>query len=220
MSRTVTVLAGAVVALAAAPAIRAQAQSPAASAWYHVGNSLVDLSLAGLASGPVDRVWYAVDGGTLYAATSAGKTFETQDYEAWRESTASAPSDADLSASGTPLPEPGARLKGFNGQRSTLYAFGEFVYQSQNGGASWDNLTAYGARSIIGAGVRDLAISPRDPEEVTVATSAGVFRSLDSGKSWSGLNQGLPNLPAVRIWNLPAGERGAEIEIPGANVVE
>ncbi len=165
-------------------------------------------------------MWYAVDGGTLYATTSAGKTFETQDYEAWKESAATAPTDADLSTSGTSLPEPGARLKGFNGQRSTLYAFGEFVYQSQNGGASWDNLTAYGARSIIGAGVHDLAISPRDPEEVTAATSAGVFRSLDGGKSWSGLNQGLPNLPAVRIWNLPAGDRGAEIEIPGANVVE
>ena len=55
---------------------------------------------------------------------------------------------------------------------------------------------------------------------MTVATSAGVFRSMNGGKSWSGLNQGLPNLPAVRIWDLPAGDRGAEIELPGANVVE
>jgi uncharacterized protein (TIGR03437 family) len=225
MRRTATVLeqvatigaATMLLALAVVPAV--QAQSPA-SDWYHVGNSVVDLALAGLASGPVDRVWYSFDGGTLYATAFTGKTFETQDYETWKESPATAPAAADLSTSGTSLPEPGARLKGFNGQRSTMYAFGEFVYQSQNGGASWDNLTAYRAQSIVGAGVRDLAISPRDPEEVTVATSAGVFRSLDGGKSWSGLNQGLPNLPALRIWDLPAGDRGAEIELPGANVVE
>jgi uncharacterized protein (TIGR03437 family) len=197
----------------------AWAQAPASN-WYPVGNSLVDLSLAGLASGPVERVWYSFDGVTLYATTFSGKTFETHDFETWKASPASAAASADLSTSGTPLPEPGARLQGFNGQRSTMYAFGEFVYQSQNGGASWDNLTAFGSRSIIGGGVRDLTISPRDPEEVTAATSAGVFRSLDGGKSWSGLNQGLPNLPALRIWGLPAGDHGAQIELPGANVVE
>jgi uncharacterized protein (TIGR03437 family) len=194
-------------------------QAPA-SIWSPVGNSLVDLSLAGLASGPVGRVWYSSGGSTLYATTFTGRTFETQDFESWKASVATAPPVTGLSAAGTPLPEPGARLQGFNGQRSTMYAFGEFVYQSLNDGASWDNLTAYGARSIIGAGVRDLAISPRDPEEVTVSTSAGVFRSLNGGRSWSGLNQGLPNLPASRIRELPSGDRGAEIELPGAAVVE
>jgi uncharacterized protein (TIGR03437 family) len=226
MSRTATVLERFVsmrfVSIGCAVAILASAvlaQSPAVD-WYHVGNSVMDLSLAGLAGGPVDRVWYSFDGRTLYATTFSGKTFETQDFETWKASLAAAPPSADLSTSGTPLPEPGARLRGFNGQRSTMYAFGEFVYQSQNGGASWDNLTAYGAQSIIGGPASDLAISPRDPEEVTVATAAGVFRSLNSGKSWCGLNQGLPNLPAVRIRDLPAGDRGAEIELPSATVVE
>jgi uncharacterized protein (TIGR03437 family) len=221
MRSTATVLArivtGAIIGLTIAAA---WAQSPATK-WYPVGNSLVDLSLAGLASGPVERVWYSVDGSTLYATTSAGKTFETRDFETWKASEATAPPVSDLSASGTRLPEPGARLQGFNGQRATMYAFGEFVYQSQNDGASWENLTAYGSQSIIGAGgVRDLAISPRDPEEITAATSAGVFRSMNGGKSWSGLNQGLPNLTAERIWDLPAGDRGARIELPGAKVVE
>ena len=100
---------------------------------------------------------------------------------------------------------PARRLKGFNGQRSTMYAFGAFVYQSQNGGASWDNVTGYQGRSIIGDGVRDLAVSPRDPDEVTASTSAGVFRSLDGGKSWSGLNEGLPNLPARALVGLALG---------------
>jgi uncharacterized protein (TIGR03437 family) len=230
MSRAATVLdrfapgaiaSGTILALAftAAATSVAWAQSPAPT-WYPVGNSLVDFSLAGLASGPVDRVWYSTDGGTLYATTFSGKTFETQDFETWKESTATAPPAADLSTLGTPLPEPGARLRGFNQERSTLYAFGAFVHQSQNGGASWDNLTGFRARSIIGGGVRDLAVSPRDPEELTAATSAGVFRSLDGGRSWGGLNQSLPNLPALRIRDLPSGGRGTQIEIPGANIVE
>lgn len=218
MSRLATVLSHTVsvgVLLTASGAAWAQA----APDWYHVGNSLEDLSLAGLATGPVDRVWYSADGATLYASAS-GKTFETNDFDRWVASQAEAPPAVDLSTEGTALPEPGARLKGFNGQRSTIYAFGAFVYQSQNGGSSWDNLTAYQGRSIIGDGVRDLAVSPRDPNEVTASTSAGVFRSLDGGKSWCGLNEGLPNLPAVRLWALPAGDRGAEIEVPGNLALE
>ncbi len=188
--------------------------------WYHLGNSAVDLSLAGLATGAVDRVWYSPEGATLYAAAS-GKTFETSDFEKWKTSQAAAPTAVDLSADGTRLPEAGARLKGFNGQRSTMYAFGAFVYQSQNGGTTWDNVTGFQGRSIIGdGGVRDLAVSPRDPNEVTASTSAGVFRSLDGGKSWSGLNEGLPNLPALRLWAVPFGDRGAQIEVPGNLALE
>jgi hypothetical protein len=47
-----------------------------------------------------------------------------------------------------------------------------------------------------------------------VAGSAGVFRSLDAGRSWSSLNESLPNLPAARIRSLPEGSQGARIELP------
>jgi uncharacterized protein (TIGR03437 family) len=230
MSRPATVLAHSVTAvlLLVAPAT-AWAQQPAAGSapgltlpvpdWYHLGNSAVDLSLAGLATGAIDRVWYSPEGSTLYVSAS-GKAFESNDFEAWKASPTVAPATADLSADGTRLPEAGARLKGFNGQRSTMYAFGAFVYQSQNGGLSWDNVTGFQGRSIIGNGVRDLAVSPRDPSEVTVSTSAGVFRSLDGGKTWSGLNEGLPNLPALRLWAEPSGDRGAQIEVPGNLALE
>src|SRR5271163_77116 len=78
MSRSATVLARvvsvtgriAILALAATAAVQAQS---AVSAWDPIGNSLVDFSLAGLAGGPVDRVWYSPDGGTLYATTFSGK---------------------------------------------------------------------------------------------------------------------------------------------------
>lgn len=219
MSRPATVLThSAAVVLLVLGAASGWAQS--STDWYHAGNSLVDLSLAGLASGPVDRVWYSPDGGTLYALTSSGKTFETSDFESWKPSQAAAPAPAGLAADGTILPEQNARLRGFNGQRSTMYAFGAFVYRSQDGGSNWDNLTEFRSHSIIGAGVRDLAVSPRDPQEVTAASGDGVFRTLDGGKSWSGMNESLPNLPALRLWAVPSGDRGAQIEIPGSRAVE
>jgi uncharacterized protein (TIGR03437 family) len=181
--------------------------------WYHIGNSLLNLSLADLATGPVKRVWYSPDGGTLYANTTLGKTYETSDFETWKAS-AAVPSNPQDSPTGVRLPEPGAQVRG-------QYAFGRFVYRSQSLGASWDNLTAFRSRSIIGNPL-DLASSPRDSEEVAVASSAGIFRSLDGGKSWSGLNEGLPNFPGpgARLRSLPSGVSGVQLELQGGGIVE
>ena len=180
---------------------------------YHVGNSLVNLSLADLSTGPVSRVWYSADGGTLYATTASGKTFETKDFETWQASAAVAGNPPDPPPGVRP-PEPGAQIRG-------QYAFGSFVYRSENLGASWDNLTAWRSRSIIGKPF-DLAVSPRDAQEITVASSGGVYRSLDAGKSWNGLNQGLPNFPGAgaRLRGLPSGVRGVQLELDAGRVVE
>src|SRR5438876_3042920 len=45
--------------------------------WRHVGNSAIELGLAGLASGPVERVWFNPDGAKLMIRTGSGKAFET-----------------------------------------------------------------------------------------------------------------------------------------------
>ena len=55
------------------------------------------------------------------------------------------------------------------------------------------------------------AASPRDPDEVTVAASSGVWRSVDGGLSWTGLNEFLPNLPAGHLLALPSGTRGVRL---------
>jgi uncharacterized protein (TIGR03437 family) len=68
--------------------------------------------------------------------------------------------------------------------------------------------------------IRDLAASPVNPEEIALATDLGVFRSADSGKSWTSLNDGLPNLPVKRLLNLPAGDEGVRIELAGNLAVE
>jgi uncharacterized protein (TIGR03437 family) len=199
---------------------QAPADRNASADWYHAGNQLLDLALADLATGPVDRVWYSSDGSTLYVVTSSGKTFETSDFETWRASTAVAPPATDAIAGRSPAPESGSHLRVGTSQPTALYAFNKFVYASKDSGANWENLTAYRTQSLIGEGLRDLAVSPRDSEEVAVAGSAGVFRSLDGGKSWSGMNQGLPNLPAARIRSVPSEERGVQLELPGAAMIE
>jgi uncharacterized protein (TIGR03437 family) len=188
--------------------------------WRRIGNSLIDRSLAGLATGPVDRVWYSADGSQLLVRTSSGRTFATSDFETWLEATAPAgPVPVTRSGAAT-LPESGALVRTGRANSARLYSFAKFVYKSENNGASWDNLTSYRNDSMVGAGLRDLAVSPLNEEEAVVAGASGVFRTVDGGKSWSGLNQGLPNLPAARFLSLPSGEQGARLALRDSSAVE
>src|SRR5215831_772066 len=93
--------------------------------WHHIGNSLMDLSLAGLASGPVNRVWYSPDGSALFAATSSGRVFQTNDFDTWQalpDGTAPPPR-AESGALSRRLPELGASVRNAIGQGSAWYAF-------------------------------------------------------------------------------------------------
>ncbi len=199
-------------------AVSAVAQTPD---WRPVGNAAIDLELAGLATGPVDRVWYSPAGDQLWIRASSGKIFETSDFDRWTavppENVVVPPAPGGRSIG---FPENGAQIRNPVDPSPRVYAFGQFVYRSDNSGKNWDNLTAFHGMSILGDGLHDLAISPSNEDEIVVAGTAGVFRSLDGGQSWSGLNESLPNLPAVRIQSLPQGPQGAEIELPGAMVVE
>jgi uncharacterized protein (TIGR03437 family) len=181
--------------------------------WRRVGNAAIDRSLAGLATGPVDRVWYTQTG-SLAIRTVSGRVFETADNETWRASTAVPVEPAPGLVS--KLPEPGATAR--NASRAA-YAIGRFAYRSVNNGASWDNLTAFRGASLVGD-PRDLAISPSNDDEIVIAGSDGVFRSMDGGKSWSSLNQTLPNLTAARLLAVPSGDRGVRLALSDGNVVE
>src|SRR5215471_9650558 len=108
--------------------------------WVRLGNSAIDLSLAGLATGPVSRVWYSGAGDSVFIQTQSGKVFESKDFETWKPSTAAAP-DAGNASIGR-APEAGAKLRLAAGQSGAAYGFGQFVYRSADGGATWDNLTA------------------------------------------------------------------------------
>ena len=189
--------------------------------WRRIGNSAVELALASPASGPADRVWFAGDGSLLYVRTRSGKVFQTSDFENWRPGSASPPpAERDAAVSSSSLP-PGARAVPANRSSSLrLYAYAGQVYRSDDGGLSWANLTAYQRESIIGNGMTDLAVSPRDADEVVVSNEFGVWRSLDGGVSWAGLNDALPNLPARRFLGLPQGSRGVRVIAEDLGVIE
>lgn len=203
----------------------AQGQNP--PSWRHIGNSVIDRSVAGPASGPVDRVSYSPDGSSLLVRTESGRLFKTSDFETWTPAPGTgngAGSDTNnptaASANALRLPESAALVRTPSQTSPRLYAFGQYAYRSDDGGASWENLTQFRSSSIVGDGLRDLAVSPANEAEITVGTDAGVFRSLDGGKSWSSLNQGLPNLPAMRLLSLPSGDHGVRLALADATVVE
>lgn len=189
--------------------------------WRKIGGTSVDLMLASPATGPVAAVWYGAGGMRLYARTVSGRVFETLDFENWTLSASSPEPPAQPEApEAERRPEPAAALYTFASAPGRIYAGGTQVYRSEDGGRSWANLTAYRNESVIGSGVRSLAVSPIDPDQMVVANDYGVWRSVDGGLSWCGANQFLPNLRATRILATPRGLAGARIFVPGLGVLE
>ncbi len=193
----------------------ADAQQPE---WRRIGNSAIDLQLAGVTTGAVSRLWYSADGTRLFTRTSAGQTYETSDFETWKP--ASLPLAAlapNLDGSAFRVPEAGATVRLADSRR--YYAAGKFVWRSEDGGRSWANVTGYKNQSILGEGHNDIVVSPGNIDEIVVGGSTGVWRSLDGGKSWSDLNGTLPNLSVRKLVAPPAGTRGLRIMAEAAGQV-
>ncbi len=178
--------------------------------WRRIGNTSIDLALPSTASGSVLQAAYSSDGSALFVRTASGTVFETRDFETWKPSGPRFPAKAARALSGN-LPEAGASADRASATRS--YAMGRFIYRSDDGGATWTNVTGYRNQSILGEGMTDMAVSPRDPDEITVTNQYGVWRTLDGGATWSGLNQGLPNFPGARIFAVPGGLRSARVGV-------
>jgi uncharacterized protein (TIGR03437 family) len=187
--------------------------------WRKVGSSAVELLLASPATGPVENVWFSGDGGVLYARTRSGKVFETADYEIWQPSS-SAVEPATLVPVPTVsrIPEPGSRVVG--GSFGRIYALGRQLFRSDDGGRSWENLSAFKTDSVIGFQQHSVAISPASLDQIVVANDFGVWRSMDGGLSWVGLNQFLPNLSVRRILAAPTGTAGTRVIIDGMGPME
>ena len=174
------------------PAVRRRCRGQAASNpdWRHIGNIS---SRSGIGrSGhrvPVKRVWYGSGRHDFVQTASAGRVLsDGGSGELAGEQCAGASRRSDIVVRS--LPEP-ARRPALARQTGRVYAFGEYVYRSDDGGAHWENVTSYRGDSIIGGGLADLAIAPGNSDEIVTAGAAGVFRSVDGGRSWSGLNEGL-----------------------------
>jgi uncharacterized protein (TIGR03437 family) len=178
--------------------------------WRRVGPTNLELGLASPAGGPVDRVWFSADGARLFARLGSGGIFVTDDFENWVTA-------VDVEVPTPPpalpvrLPEPKSRVAEVALQRSRMYAAGQYAYRSDDGGSSWTNLTAVRAQSILGERLLDVTVSPRNADDVVVAGFSGVWRSLDGGVTWTGLNDKLPNLPVKRL--IPPLDSDAAVHI-------
>jgi uncharacterized protein (TIGR03437 family) len=148
--------------------------------------------------------------------------FETRDFDSWlpAQGATEPPEEAAFPAAERLPSDAGSRPVRIREAASRLYAFGPHFYRSDDGGRHWLNLTRFRGESIIGGGMRDVAVSPLNPDEVAVANDVGVWRSLDGGDSWSGLNYGLPNLPIRRLLATPAGSVGLTALLDSLGTVE
>ena len=189
--------------------------------WRRVGNSAVELALASPASGPVERVWFSEDGSRLFLRVASGRVLETADFEHWLPGRATPPPRAEEGAPAITglAAEPVRGLRAPAGS-ARLYAYGNQLHRSDDGGLTWTDQTAHNGKSVLGAPITDLAVSARDPEEIVAANAFGVWRSLDGGASWTGLNESLPNLPAQRLSALPLGASGVRAVVQGLGVIE
>jgi uncharacterized protein (TIGR03437 family) len=191
-----------------------------ATDWRKVGGSAVDLALAAPATGPVESVWFSPGGSALLARTQSGKIFQTADYETWTLAQAPSEPPALVPAAAARIPDSGARVVFAPGNRARIYALGRQLFRSDDGGRTWENLTAYRSNPIVGSGQHSLAISPVDPDHLVVSNDFGVWRSMDGGLSWNGLNQFLPNLTVRRILGTPSGTSGTRVAADGLGALE
>jgi uncharacterized protein (TIGR03437 family) len=199
--------------LALAGVLGASAQTD----WRRIGGSAVESRLAGPVTGPMVQVWYAEDG-SLYAQTASGKTFRTLDFENWELAVAAPVPPPTFPREPIRKPEPGAQYIATSASSQELWGLGRQLYHSDDG-KSWETLTSYKSESVVGSGFHGVAVSPNDPAQLAVANDNGVWRSMDGGLTWAGLNLLLPNLSVQRILATPSGGHSAQI-LTGNGVLE
>lgn len=178
------------------------------------------MQLASPVTGPVMQVWYSDDGSLLYALTKSGKLFQTLNFESWPPATDDPKPPATFNRAPARIPDPSATYVALRSDSEEMWGLGSQLFRSLDNGKSWDPLTAYRTQSVVGPGMHSVAVSPRDPDQIAVANDSGVWRSMDGGLTWVGLNQYLPNLSVERILATPSGAQGARIQAGALGVLE
>ena len=82
---------------------------------------------------------------------------------------------------------------------ATTAAFtpGTQLYRTEDGGVSWQRSAS--SLELSGVPANTIAIEPDHPERLWLGTDIGVFRSVNSGRTWAKHSQGLPNVPIFQL---------------------
>ena len=174
------------------------AQSPA---WSRVGGLGVEAGLAGPAGAPVSQVAFTLDAGSVVVRTAGGRRWISADRgETWNAVATAAIAAVirpEIDEDAFPPPSaPDARVVR-HPSAGRLYALGEGLWTSYDGGETWTTLAENG--EIIGGPQADIAFDPMESERIFVANANGLWRSEDGGLSWASLSSRLPNFPRARF---------------------
>ena len=123
MSQAATAWPLAALALVTAAFAWGQLPAPQNPDWRRLGLPSIDSHLAGAATGPIANVWDSADGGTLFARTSAGLTYQTADYENWTPAPNAVPEENSTAATER-SPEPQARVATASGDSRRIWSLG------------------------------------------------------------------------------------------------
>ncbi|MCP4693559.1 MAG: hypothetical protein GY859_36325, partial [Desulfobacterales bacterium] len=73
------------------------------------------------------------------------------------------------------------------------------VYMSDDGGATWQNISGAPPNDLPDAPYNGIVVDPDDASTLYVASDAGVFKTSDGGVNWIDFSENLPNSPVVDI---------------------
>jgi len=175
-----------------------------ATQWRRVGSAALETGLAGPAGGSVDDVSFSIDGSLLVRLPTGLEWLSEDRGDSWRRPAAGESSlprirplaDPDIR---TPSGDALARVYRHPLQAGRAFALGRDLWTSPDAGRSWIRLSSAAPGSMIGSAPRALAFDPSLPDALYVANRSGLWRSLDGGASWAGLNENLPNFPSARF---------------------
>lgn len=145
------------------------------------GSNLDYGSLSALAVSPVDNriIFAGADEGSIFLTTDGGAH--------WNKISRDLPQRWVTGISPHPT-DPNVAYVTFSGYRWKEYL--PHVFRTDNLGQSWTDISA-GLPEIP---ANDLVINPERPEQLFLATDAGVFISGDEGQYWEILGEGLPKV--------------------------
>ncbi|WP_162179869.1 hypothetical protein [Bryobacter aggregatus] len=188
--------------------------------WRPIGTTVVYNGRAGLSGSPVEGVWFSPDGNSLEVQLSKNRLFQTVDFETWSPAAKAGLRVAPSVPIVDSLPEPSANAVSAPGNPYRVFAYGRFLWRSDDSGRHWTNLIARGELRLIGENIRAVSVAPNDPDRLAAVSDEGVWLSSDGGQSWTSLNPGLPNLQLRKLLATPRGGRGLIAEWREGQTVE